>query len=463
MNNHAIVIGGSMAGLLAARVLSEYFEQVTIVERDQLPVGPDSRKGVPHDRHFHILLAKGFELLDVLFPGISQDLTEAGATPLELGIDGRWLFAAGWAPISDLGVNTLICSRPLLEWAVRQRVAAQPNVTFTEQTEVQELMSDAAKTTITGIRIRSRKHDDSTMNEISADLVVDASGRTSHLPEWLAALGYPAPSQTSINPFLGYATRYYKRPEHFSVDWKSIYIFADPPKIPRAGALFPLEGDRWIVTVGGAAKDYPPTDEVGFMDYVRSLRDPIIYDLIKNATPLTSISGYQKTANQLRHYEKMTHFPENLIALGDAVCAFNPIYGQGMTTAALGAMVLRRELAKTGVNRVGFWRKFQPALARSNVDPWLLATSTDLLYPTTEGAQVNALISFQQWYVNALMPVGLQGGSLNKDFAQVLHLMKPPLTLFKPRYIAQLLWHLIIKRRQIQPSIRPNFFVKPSI
>jgi hypothetical protein len=131
-------------------------------------------------------------------------------------------------------------------------------------------------------------------------------------------------------------------------------------------------------------------------------------------------------------------------------------------TAALGAMVLRRELATTGVNRVGFWRKFQSALARSNVDAWLLATSTDLLYPTTEGAQVNVLISFQQWYVNALMPVGLQGGSLNKDFAQVLHLMKSPLTLFKPHYIAQLMWHLIVKRNQMQPSIRPNFGVEPT-
>jgi 2-polyprenyl-6-methoxyphenol hydroxylase-like FAD-dependent oxidoreductase len=441
--SHAIVIGGSMAGLLAARVLADHFDHVTIVDRDRFPMQPEFRKGVPQSRHAHLLLVRGWQILDQLFPGLRGDLVAAGAPTLDLLADYKMLFAAGWAPRIASRFQTVSCSRELLEWNVRRQLSTNPRVTFCEEREVIDLISERAGAQIAGVRIRARGDNEAgAVGELRANLVADASGRSSRAPQWLATLGYPAPEETTINSFLGYASRYYKRPGGFVSDWKCLLIAARPPENPRGAGLFELEGDIWHVTLAGAGRDYPPTDDEGYLAFAKSLVSPIVYEAIKDAEPCSSIYGYQRTENRLRHYERMPRWPQGLIVLGDAVCAFNPVYGQGMTVAACGAMALdnllreERQAAKGGSQ---IELRFQQALARSNSDAWLMATGEDFRYPTTEGGKRPPLTQFMHWYMNRVLAAATRNTDVLAAFAAAAHLLEPPSSLFHPRIMAHAL------------------------
>ncbi|HET9530109.1 MAG TPA: 2-polyprenyl-6-methoxyphenol hydroxylase-like oxidoreductase, partial [Blastocatellia bacterium] len=384
---HAVVIGGSLAGLLAARVLADHFDRVTVIERDQLPLEPASRKGVPQARHLHVLLARGRLILEEMFPGIMQELAEASAPMADMAADVKWLTPAGWGVRFKSNIGILPTSRDLLEFRVRRRVSAIPGIYFIDECDVTGLTSNAARDRITGLRLnlRTRPHwDTERFNNLQADLVVDAGGRGSKTPKWLEELGYAPPEETVINAFLGYASRIYRQPESRR-DWQGLYVQAAPPAHTRGGVLFPIEGNRWLLTIVGLGRDYPPTDEAGFLEFARSMRTPIIYDAIKDAEPLSDIYTYRATENRVRHYEHLTRRPEGLIVMGDAACAFNPVYGQGMTTAALGAETLREciehQRARHAGDLTGIEARFQKRLAKANSAAWMLATGEDLRVP----------------------------------------------------------------------------------
>jgi 2-polyprenyl-6-methoxyphenol hydroxylase-like FAD-dependent oxidoreductase len=300
---HALVIGGSMAGLFAARVLSERFGRVTIVERDSFPEGPQFRKGVPQSRHLHAFMMRGRMISDRLFPGLNEELKQAGAVLLDSANDFEWLTPAGFAPRFPSGLPLLMSSRDLLEWTVRERVAALPQVNFLEKTDVTGLLPTPDGEGVAAVKLRSRDAKDAARSQgpLRADLVVDASGRNSNASKWLKALGYTPPEETSINSHLGYASRVYRRPEQFDGDWKGLNVQATPPEVTRGGVLLPLEGDRWMITLSGLGADYPPTDEEGFMDFARSLRSPLLYEAIKDAEPISAISGYRDTEKRRRN------------------------------------------------------------------------------------------------------------------------------------------------------------------
>lgn len=254
-------------------------------------------------------------------------------------------------------------------------MVANNRVEFVQGGQVTSLLSNPNKTTITGVRVSFRNEPEA---EILTNLVVDASGRNSQTPQWLEELGYKSPQQTVINSFLGYASRWYHPPEGFQADWKVLLVGSKPPKDTRSAVLYSVEGNRWIVTLIGVGRDYPPTDEAGFLDFAQSLRSPILYQAIKDAQPISPIYGYKRTENSLRYYEKLSRLPEGLIMVGDAVCAFNPVYGQGMTTAALGALTLDECLSKqlskqSQGNLIGFPRYFQKQLSKAISVPWLMA------------------------------------------------------------------------------------------
>jgi 2-polyprenyl-6-methoxyphenol hydroxylase-like FAD-dependent oxidoreductase len=443
----AVVIGGSMAGLLAARVLADHFERVTIVDRDRFPTEPGPRKGLPQARHVHVLLWRGQLCLEKLFPGLQDELGQAGAPQVDWIGDARWFSFGGWAPRFPSGYISHPCSRDLLEWSIRRRLAACRQVEWLEGCDAVDLLADGDMSHVTGVRLRRRNQPEPNGEDVQADLVVDASGRESHAPRWLGALGYAAPQETIVNPFLGYATRVYQRPPG-SADWKSLLVRGTPPANKRGGVINAIEGDRWMVTLAGAGRDYPPIDDAGFLEFARSLPVPTLYDAIKGAQPLTPISGYRKTENRWRHFERLTRWPENLVVLGDAVCAFNPVYGQGMTVAALSALALDDCLrtAQPSPSLDGLAKQVQKELSRVIAGPWLLATGDDYRYPETEGGRRSVATRMMHRYMDHVMAVANEDSHVFATFFEVIQLLKPATVFFQPAIAVQVFKSLIKPR-----------------
>jgi len=450
--HHAVVIGGSMAGLLAARVLSDHFKQVTMIERDKLTGEAKPRKGVPQGRHVHGLLARGAAIMGECFPDLFPTLAQDGAIPV--GTEGlRWNQLGVWmAPVRS-PVKTLFQSRPFLERHVRDQLAARDNVRIMDACEVSQLCAHNDR--ITGVVLRYRtgeQHEEA----LSADLVVDASGRGSRAPQWLNSLGYGNVQETSVKIDIGYATRIYRCPAHLPANWKALFIFGKPPDDKRGGVILPIEGGYWMVTLQGSLRDYPPDDEAGFLEFACSLAQPDLYEAMKDAEPVTPIAVYKYSANRWRHYEHMKRLPEGFIIMGDAACSFNPVYGQGMSVAAIEAQSLDRCLREqemfAGNNGVvGFTQRFQQAIARDIKTPWLLSTGEDLRYPGTEGKR-SLSIRLLNRYMRRVIELTASDPHVTATLLRVRNLLKPLSTLFQPRIILAVLRQELAAFRQ-QPSV----------
>ncbi|MBE7473932.1 MAG: 2-polyprenyl-6-methoxyphenol hydroxylase-like oxidoreductase [Anaerolineales bacterium] len=377
--DHAIVIGSSIAGLAAARVLSDHFARVTVIERDRLPATPDFRRGAPQGRHAHLLLPPGQAILEQLFPGLNTALLAAGATFINSGPETTFFLDGAWH--DDL--TCLSCSRPLLEDAVYRRVTARPGVRILQGYDVLRLDVDSRRRYVTGVSLRRRG--DSAEARLLADLVVDTSGRSSRAPQWLAQLGYTPPRETIINPFTGYTTRIYRRPTNFDQNWQLLRVRRTPPDGTRGGLISPIEGNRWYVTLIGMSRDFPPTDEAGFMAFARSLPSPRMVEAMQAAEPLSGIYGFRNTENRLRHYEELPRYLEGFLVAGDAVCAVSPVHAQGMTSALLGleglADCLVEQRHRGNLN--GLAKSFQQRLRQATDNVWQLITDDDLRWPAT--------------------------------------------------------------------------------
>ena len=441
-NSHAVVIGAGMSGLLASRVLLEHFDCVTIIERDRLPQQPETRRCVPQANHVHTLLLQGQQILEQLFPGIEAELTTGGAPSVDWSSEYYFLNVWGWASLSPSDLITRSCSRNFLECLVRKRLSSYTNLKFITATQVRGLVSDESNSKITGVQISSHKESE---EQLAADLVVDASGRNSLLPKWLEKIGYQAPRQTVINSFGGYSTCWYEVPENYQADWKGIVVATKPPQDKRGGFLCLVEGNRWAATAIGTAKDYPPTDQDGFMEFFRSLRTPLIYEAIKDARPISPVYGYRRMENSWNHYEKLSKLPEGLIAIGDAVCAFNPHYGQGMTVSALGALTLdlclREQLQRSPDSLRGLTKRFQSKLAKRLKNPWLMTTSEDCRWETTKGRQMNILTKLMHGYMDQILLLSVKDAKIYKKFLEVVLMVKAPQSLFAPNILAKVLMH----------------------
>jgi 2-polyprenyl-6-methoxyphenol hydroxylase-like FAD-dependent oxidoreductase len=431
-----------MAGLLAARVLSDHFGRVTIVERDRFPEEPSFRKGVPQSRHVHVLMSRGRQILERLFPGLEESLLEAGAELLDSAEDLEFLTPAGFGPRFRSEITFLQCSRELLEFAVRERVAILGRVRFLESTDVTGLLPNGEA--VAGVKVRLRDGRAAGKSKvILADLVVDASGRNSNTSRWLKDLGYEPPEETVIDARLGYASRLYERSEGSASYWKALLVHAVPPDVMRGGVLFPIEGRRWIAGLFGLGGDYPPTDEEGFMEFARSLRTPMFYEEIKDAVPISAIHGYQATRNHRRRYENLSRQPHNFLVTGDAACAFNPLYGQGMTTAAIGAETLEKALHERQ-DLPGLSRRFQRQLAKANAGAWLLATSEAFRVRGVEGASPNAATRLVNPYMDRAVELSLRDLAVRRTVLEVFHMLKPPTAMFGPAVAAKVLREAVV-------------------
>ncbi|MGO8844874.1 MAG: NAD(P)/FAD-dependent oxidoreductase [Methylocella sp.] len=446
MFRHAVVIGGSMAGLVSARILLDYCERVTIVDRDTFSATPAPRRGLPQDRHLHVFLMRGLSVIDRLFPAFIGELAEAGALILDPADDFLWINPAGTGVRFRSEYRLLACSRDLLDCLLRRRVFAFPRLRVLEGEMATALLTEDQGTEIRGVRVRHLGPDKGNAPEadLIADLIVDASGRSSKLPQWLEALGYPRPPETVVDPHLGYASRVYRAPRDLAAGWVGIFAPAAPPKHPRGCVIFPIEGGRWMVTAGGGDTEYPPTDEAGFLAFLKGLPTPLIHQAVVMAEPLSPVFAFRGTENRLRHYEALSkRWPRGLLTLGDAVCAFNPVYGQGMTMAVLGAELLGACLEENKTRRRpgNALGSFQARLAKINTGPWRLATSEDSRYRTTAGAA-----SSGHWrkrlfdaYIDRLVTRATQSIEVRRTILEVRHMLRPSRALFHPRMLVETL------------------------
>lgn len=423
---HAVVMGASMAGLLAARVLSEYFEQVTLIERDVPGDGPETRKGVPQGRHAHVLLARGEQILSRLFPGFTADLVSGGGFAGDMGSTMRWFQFGGYKRQHCWGHKTFIQTRPYLEWHVRRRVLALPNVKLRAGCPVTGLLHEGGA--VKGVQTRSEA--------IPADFTVDCTGRGSAAPRWLKEMGFGAPEESAIEINVGYASRYYRRAPQQLHGANFVVIHPKPPVERRSATLFPIEGDRWICTLGGWLGDHPPTDAEGFLEFSRNLPAPDVYRVISQAEPLSDAVQHKFPANLRRHYERLSRFPEGYLVLGDAVCSFNPVYGQGMTSAALQAETLSRQCA--GGLDCGFARRHFREVSRTVDVIWKLAAGEDFRYPEVRGPKM-AGTDLANRYVSLIHRAVMRDERVYGDFLSVLNLLEPPKILYRPATVWRVL------------------------
>lgn len=442
-----LVLGGSMAGLLAARVLSEHFEDVFILERDTLPDEAEPRNGTPQARHLHQILASGQQIMEDFFPKLKDDLREVGAPNLHWGVDGVFLVADERVKPVPSGIITNTCSRPTLEYLIRRRLCERGNIHILQEHRVQGLISSEDKRIIKGVQVKVGRETD--VQEIYADLVIDCTGRNSKSAKWYAELGYGEVENTYINAFIGYSTCWFEHPDTDSFDFVSLNAIDllsgyENGRGQRSGIILRVENDRWIAILTGNNIDYPPTDYEGFLNYAQSLQSQGIYDWLKDATPISPVYGSRSTYSIWHHYEKMARLPENMIITGDAACAFNPVYGQGMSVAALDAKLLGELLSVwSGSDLIGFSQHFQKELAETLVAPWNLATTGDKAQPLAEGdfGEPTRLEKFGEAYSRWTLEALIAEPEVLKTFFKVMNMLEPPEALGKPSVMLRVFKH----------------------
>jgi 2-polyprenyl-6-methoxyphenol hydroxylase-like FAD-dependent oxidoreductase len=357
---HAIVIGGGIAGLLAAHVVSPYFSRVTIVDHDAFPTAPNPRRGVPQGRHMHILMAAGRLGFEKLLPGIGTQLALAGARILDFAEDSRLWFSAGWMTRFRSGIEAIACTRDLLEWVLRKRVMVNDRI----HTLVEGLLSTSDRRTITGVRLAN--------GTLEADLVVDTSGRGSRAPQWLEALGCSAVPETVVDAPIHYASCWYELRDDPARDFRLMAVSPRYPDIRKSGTIYQVEDRRWNVLLLGLDGEEVPDDRDGFVEFAAQLATPAIYEAIEGARPLSPIYRYRNNQNRLRHYEQVDDAPARFVVLGDAACALNPYYGLGMTAATRSAEELQTalRLADARDDWTDFARHFHARLAVVHRGAW---------------------------------------------------------------------------------------------
>ncbi|MEV0171285.1 pyridine nucleotide-disulfide oxidoreductase [Streptomyces sp. NPDC050803] len=426
----AVVLGGSHTGMLAARALAGCVDRVVVVERDTLPDGPGPRKGLPQARHAHMLWSGGVRAMEELLPGIAEVLRGAGARRLPVTTDVVALSAQGWFRRWPESHHVILASRDLLDATIRTQVLADERIELVGRAEACGLAgTDAA---VTGVRIRMH---DGAERTLEADLVVDATGRGSGAPGWLAALGLPAPERREVDSGLAYASRLYLAPEQARDGFPVVNVQPDPRDggPGRAGFLLPIEDGRWIVTLSGTRGGEPTGGAEEFVRFAREeLRHPVIGELLARAEPLSDVAFTRSTVNRRYFYERMARWPENFVVLGDALAAFNPVYGHGLSVAAQSALLLRDVVRRHGAAAPGLARRAQKAVARPVRAAWDLAIGQDVFYPGATESGPTFRERLVAAYVGRLMYTATGNGRIARRVTDVTSLERRAEVLLTP-------------------------------
>jgi 2-polyprenyl-6-methoxyphenol hydroxylase-like FAD-dependent oxidoreductase len=427
----AVVIGAGIGGLAAAKALANHFGRVTVLDRDSLPSQAEPRTGTPQARHTHVLIAGGLKALTALFPGFEGDVEKAGGVKMRAGQDPR-LERPGFDPFPqrDLGRDTYSASRPLLELVTRRRIERQENIELLAKSRVNKLVASPDGTAVTGLRWESS---DGQVQTLQADLIVDASGRGTLTLALLEALGLPKPEETEIGIDQAYSTAIFERPATAPSSWKGVMVLPSAPDSSRGAFLFPIEDNKWIVSLGGNHGDAPPGDYDGFLEFLKSLRTPTIYDAVKDAKRIGEIARFVLPSSVRRHFEKIQKFPVGLLTIGDAICRFNPVFAQGMSVAAQQAVILDQILNKRadGPEALdGLALEFFAAIQEVLAAPWAVAMS-DFVYPKTRG-QRPADFEQRLQYGVALTRLAAEDAAVHRLTMEVANLLKPQSALREP-------------------------------
>lgn len=429
----AVVLGGSLAGMLAARALAATGARVTVVERDALPTGPQPRKGLPQARHVHQLWSGGARALEELLPGAQAALSAAGVRRVPMTTDMVALSAHGWYRRWPESAFMLPAGRDLLDWVVRDLVRTDGAIELLDRTEALALAGTGRA--VTGVRVRA----DGTERTLDAGLVVDATGRGSRAAHWLAGLGLPEPERREVDSGLTYASRLFQAPEGAREGFPVVNIEPDQrgSRIGRGGVLLPVEDGGWLVTLIGARPDQPPSTGAEFLRYAQEeLRHPLVGELLTHAEPLTDVTVTRTTANRRLFYERLSEWPEGFVVLGDALCALNPVYGHGMSVAARSALVLRDTvLRRGGLGAPGLARRAQRAVGRTVRTAWDLAIGSDVFYPGATPAGPTVRDRLVAAYVGRLLLTATGNGRVARRVTDVTSLETGAEALLAPRML----------------------------
>ncbi|MFN3005973.1 FAD-dependent oxidoreductase [Mycolicibacterium wolinskyi] len=375
-SKHAVVIGGSIAGLCAARVLSDHFDQVTLYERDELPDQPVNRSAIPQGQHVHLLMARGAQELEKIFPGLLDEMAAAGVPVVENRPESIHFTAAGHVlgtgRTLESNFTAYVPSRGQLEWQVRKRTLALPNVTVVQNGVVQPQFDPAAER-VTGLLLDNGE-------TVSADLVVDASGRGSRLPVWLEEWGYERPREDSVKIGVTYASHRVRIPDGMIAE-KMVLVSASHDEGLGMGMLFHEDG-IWTVTAFGVAKAEPPQDFAGICAQADTTVPPHISAALRAGEPVGEMAFHRYPVAKWRRYDKLHRMPAGIFPFGDAVASLNPTYGQGVTMTALQAGNLRSVLASGRQNLI---RRLAYSTARSTYPVWLMNAVADHIAHGAEG------------------------------------------------------------------------------
>jgi 2-polyprenyl-6-methoxyphenol hydroxylase-like FAD-dependent oxidoreductase len=438
IGREAIVIGSGMGGLVAARVLSDYFDRVMVLERDALGDTGAPRSGVPQGKHLHVLLAGGQRVFEELLPGLSEDLDRAGAARLTVGLDIR-AERPGFDPFPqrDLGFYSSGLTRPLLEFCVRRRVEAIGNIDVQPGCRVLSLLATGDGTAIGGAQLQREGRAETR----TADLVVDASGKGDLTLAALGATGHPAASETTIGVDLGYSTAIFDIPPDPPREWKGVLHMPAAPETSRSGLMMPVEGNRWMLALGGRVGEHPPGDEAGLREYAASLRTPTIARAIEPARMVAGVDRYRFPESRLRHFDRLETFPRGLLPIGDAICRFNPVFGQGISVAALEGRALGQVLASVAGGEVSLedaWRPFFQKAAEIVDAPWALAAVPDFIFPQTVGRRPDDLEASLRFGA-AITRATAKHADIHKLVAEIQHLIQPRRALMAPHVLERIM------------------------
>ncbi|WP_042454318.1 FAD-dependent oxidoreductase [Neobacillus dielmonensis] len=443
----AIILGGGISGKLTARVLSNFYKEVIIIERDQEPTGPFPRKGAPQGNHIHALLHAGEYGLEKLFPGITENFYSTGAVKINSTQDLAWFHHGVWKLRYDGGYTTTLQTRPHLEWHVEQYLRTIPNITILYNNTFRDYEYDETENRIIGIKI----NDGSSVKTIYGDLIVDASGASSMTTGWLKNRGIQIPEE-KVKIGLIYISKVFQLPADLNRDWTIKLVYPNPPQEKIGGTISKIEGNRYIVTFIGYHDEIDEKqvlkNDSSFLELAKKLPKDDIYQALKEAVPVSNTSVFRVPQIIWRKYEKIKQLPNGLLLIGDTICRIDPVFGQGMSIAVLETLALQNLLQNEHQSQQQLIRAFQQRAAKIIAPIWSMVLTEDFRYPATIGKKP-FILPFMQWYSKNIFLLSAQNQETYHTFIKVMNLVRPITILMNPKIL-----YRVLKRTLLNHSIK---------